>query len=37
MIQKTARSFAKNELKPIAAQLDRESKFPKEQVYYLKG
>lgn len=32
MIQKTCRDFAEAELKPVAAQLDREHKFPAEQV-----
>lgn len=32
MLQKTCRDFAEAELKPIAAELDREHKFPAEQV-----
>lgn len=32
MLQKTCRDFVEAELKPIAAQLDRENKFPTEQV-----
>ncbi|CAG9824630.1 unnamed protein product [Phaedon cochleariae] len=32
MLQKTCRDFAESELKPIAAQLDREHKFPAEQI-----
>lgn len=32
IIQKMCRDFAENELKPIAAQLDKEHKFPEEQV-----
>lgn len=32
LLQKTCRDFAEKELKPIASQLDREHKFPKEQV-----
>ncbi|XP_065334178.1 short-chain specific acyl-CoA dehydrogenase, mitochondrial [Cloeon dipterum] len=32
MLQKTCRDFAEGELKPIAAKLDREHLFPKEQV-----
>nr|KAG5702314.1 hypothetical protein BaRGS_002981 [Batillaria attramentaria] len=32
MLRKTARDFADNELVPIAAKLDKECKFPKEQV-----
>lgn len=31
-LQKTCRQFAENELKPIAAELDRNKTFPKEQV-----
>lgn len=32
LIQQTAREFAERELRPIAAQLDREELFPKEQI-----
>ncbi|XP_044737716.1 short-chain specific acyl-CoA dehydrogenase, mitochondrial [Chrysoperla carnea] len=32
MLQKTCRDFADNELKPIAAKLDREHLFPAEQI-----
>lgn len=32
MLQKTCRDFADNELKPIAAQTDREHLYPKEQI-----
>lgn len=32
MLQKTCRDFVEAELKPIAAELDREHKFPAEQV-----
>lgn len=32
MLQKTLRDFADNELKPIAAELDRTERYPKEQV-----
>ncbi|XP_070204442.1 uncharacterized protein [Littorina saxatilis] len=32
MIRKTCRDFANNELIPIAGKLDKECKFPKEQV-----
>ena len=32
MLQKTCRDFAENELKPIAARLDRNHEFPKEQI-----
>nr|XP_023017723.1 short-chain specific acyl-CoA dehydrogenase, mitochondrial-like [Leptinotarsa decemlineata] len=32
MLQKTCRDFAEVELKPIAAELDREHKFPAEQI-----
>lgn len=32
MLKKTCRDFAEAELKPVAAQLDREHKFPAEQV-----
>ncbi|XP_044253378.1 short-chain specific acyl-CoA dehydrogenase, mitochondrial-like [Tribolium madens] len=35
MIQKTCREFAERELKPIAAQLDREHKFPEKQIKQL--
>lgn len=31
MLQKTCRDFADNELKPIAAKIDREHAFPREQ------
>lgn len=31
-LQNMCRTFAQNELKPIAARLDKESIFPKEQV-----
>ena len=32
MLRETCRSFAEKELKPVAAALDREHRFPKEQV-----
>lgn len=32
ILQKTCRDFAEAELKPFAAQLDREHKFPADQV-----
>ncbi|XP_033118920.1 short-chain specific acyl-CoA dehydrogenase, mitochondrial-like isoform X2 [Anneissia japonica] len=32
MLRKTCRDFADNELAPIAGQLDKEHRFPKEQV-----
>ncbi|XP_044758671.1 short-chain specific acyl-CoA dehydrogenase, mitochondrial-like [Coccinella septempunctata] len=32
MLQKTCRDFVEAELKPFAAQLDKEHKFPKEQI-----
>lgn len=32
LLQKTCRDFADNELKPIAAKIDREHLYPKEQV-----
>ncbi|XP_018322184.1 short-chain specific acyl-CoA dehydrogenase, mitochondrial-like [Agrilus planipennis] len=32
MLQKTCRDFAESELKPVAAQLDKEHKFPTEQI-----
>jgi len=32
MLQKTCRDFADNELKPIAAKIDKEHLFPKDQV-----
>jgi len=32
LLRKTCRDFADNELIPIAAELDREKRFPKEQV-----
>lgn len=32
MLQKTCRDFAQQELKPIAAKLDREHLFPEEQI-----
>ncbi|KAL3272670.1 hypothetical protein HHI36_014134 [Cryptolaemus montrouzieri] len=32
MLQKTCRDFAEAELKPYAAQLDKEHKFPKDQI-----
>ena len=32
MLQKTCRDFADNELKPIAAKVDREHLYPKEQI-----
>ena len=34
--RETCRQFAECNLKPIAAKLDREGKFPTEQVKYLK-
>lgn len=35
MIQKTCRDFADNELKPIAAKIDREHAFPQQQFQKL--
>lgn len=32
MLQKTCRDFAEGELKPIAAQIDKEHKYPKDQI-----
>lgn len=32
MLRQTCRYFADNELMPIAAKLDKESQYPKEQV-----
>lgn len=32
MLQKTCRDFADNELKPIAAKVDKEHLYPKEQI-----
>lgn len=32
MLQKTCRDFADNELKPIAAKIDREHLYPKQQI-----
>lgn len=32
MLQKTCREFAEGELKPIAAKIDKEHLYPKEQV-----
>ena len=32
MLQKTCRDFADNELKPVAARVDKEHSFPAEQV-----
>lgn len=32
MLRDTCRSFANNELKPVAAEVDREHRFPAEQV-----
>ncbi|XP_074029519.1 short-chain specific acyl-CoA dehydrogenase, mitochondrial-like isoform X2 [Leptinotarsa decemlineata] len=32
MLQKTCRDFAEGELKPIAAKIDREQLYPKEQI-----
>ena len=32
MLRKMCRDFAENELKPIAKDLDKEGRFPKEQV-----
>ena len=32
MIQATAREFAEKEVKPVAAELDREGRFPRETV-----
>ncbi|KAL5016841.1 hypothetical protein ScPMuIL_006430 [Solemya velum] len=32
LLRDTCRNFADNELKPVAAQLDREHKYPKEQL-----
>lgn len=34
MIQKMCRDFAENELKPNAAECDREQSFPAKQVCY---
>lgn len=33
MLQKTCRDFANNELKPIAAKIDKEHLYPKEQIF----
>lgn len=33
MLQRTCKDFSDNELKPVARQLDKECRFPKEQVY----
>ena len=32
MLRDTCRDFAEKELKPIAGQLDKEHRYPKEQV-----
>lgn len=32
MLQKTCRDFAEGELKPVAAKVDREHLYPKEQI-----
>ena len=32
MLQKTCRDFAEGELKPVAAKIDREHRFPEKQV-----
>lgn len=32
MLQKTCRDFADGELKPIAAKIDRDHLYPKEQI-----
>lgn len=32
MLQKTCRDFADNELKPIAAKIDRNHLYPEEQI-----
>lgn len=32
MLQKTCRDFAEAELKPVAAKIDREHLYPKEQI-----
>lgn len=32
MLQQTCRNFVETELKPVAALLDKEHKFPTEQV-----
>lgn len=32
MLRDTCRSFANNELKPVAADIDREHRFPADQV-----
>lgn len=32
MLQKTCRDFADNELKPIAAKIDKEHLYPKEMI-----
>src|SRR4051812_33335981 len=37
MLRKTARDFADKELAPVAAALDREHRFPGEQVKRLAG
>ena len=36
MLRKTCRDFANNELVPIAAGLDKEHKYPEEQVNKMK-
>lgn len=33
-LKKTCQDFAEKELKPIAGQLDKDNKFPAEQVSY---
>lgn len=32
MLQKTCRDFAEGELKPVAAQIDRDHKYPGDQI-----
>lgn len=32
MLQKTCRDFADNELKPVAAKIDKEHLYPKEKI-----
>lgn len=32
MLRKTCRDFAENELKPIAGEIDKEHRYPAEQV-----
>ena len=37
MLRKTCRDFAENELIPLAASLDKEHRYPKEQVFCVEG